>query len=56
MAGLGFLTLAKAKNILRGYSSPKTFELAETDRCVAYDWNITHVCGSSAQSASYAIR
>jgi hypothetical protein len=37
MAGLGFLILAKAKNILRGYSSPKPFELAETDRCVAYD-------------------
>jgi SAM-dependent methyltransferase len=40
MAGLGFLTLAKAKNILRGYSSPKTFELAETDRCVAYDLKV----------------
>jgi SAM-dependent methyltransferase len=40
IAGLGFLTLAKAKNILRGYSSPKTFELAETDRCVAYDLKV----------------
>jgi SAM-dependent methyltransferase len=40
MAGLGFLTLAKAKNILRGYSSPKPFELAETDRCVAYDLKV----------------
>lgn len=40
MAGLGFLILAKAKNILRGYSSPKPFELAETDRCVAYDLRV----------------
>lgn len=40
MAGLGFLTLAKAKNILRGYSSPKPFALAETDRCVAYDLKV----------------
>jgi SAM-dependent methyltransferase len=36
-AGLGFLTLAKAKHILRGYSSPKPFPLAETERSIAYD-------------------
>jgi SAM-dependent methyltransferase len=40
LAGLGFLSLAKAKNILRGYSSPKTFVLAETDRCIAYDLKV----------------
>jgi hypothetical protein len=36
MAGVGFLGLAKAKNILRGYSTPKPFQLSETDRCIAY--------------------
>ena len=40
LAGLGFLTLAKAKHMLRGYSSPKTFDLSETDRCVAYDLRV----------------
>jgi SAM-dependent methyltransferase len=39
-AGIVFLTLAKAKNMLRGYSSPKPFPLSETDRCVAYDLKV----------------
>jgi len=39
-AGLVFLTLAKAKNILSGYSSPKPFRLTETDRCIAYDLKV----------------
>jgi SAM-dependent methyltransferase len=40
LAGLVFLTLAKAKNILSGYSSPKPFRLAEIDRCIAYDLQV----------------
>jgi SAM-dependent methyltransferase len=39
-AGVGFLTLAKAKNMLHGYSSPKPFQISETDRCVAYDLKV----------------
>lgn len=39
-AGLGFLALAKAKHGLRGYSSPKPFDLSQTDRCVAYDMQV----------------
>jgi SAM-dependent methyltransferase len=39
-AGVGFLTLAKAKNMLHGYSSPKPFSLSQTDRCVAYDLQV----------------
>ncbi|HET9388619.1 MAG TPA: class I SAM-dependent methyltransferase [Steroidobacteraceae bacterium] len=39
-AGLGFLALAKAKHVLRGYSSPKPFDLSQTDRCVAYDTQV----------------
>jgi SAM-dependent methyltransferase len=39
-AGLGFLALAKAKHVLKGYSSPKPFSLAETDRSVAYDLKV----------------
>lgn len=36
-AGIGFLALAKAKNILKGYSSPKPFDISETTRCIEYD-------------------
>jgi SAM-dependent methyltransferase len=39
-AGIGFLTLAKAKHVLRGYSSPKPFDLSEADRCIAYDLKV----------------
>jgi SAM-dependent methyltransferase len=39
-AGLVFLTLAKAKNIFSGYSSPKPFRLSETDRCIDYDLRV----------------
>lgn len=37
IAGIGFLALAKAKNILQGYSSPKPFDISETARCIEYD-------------------
>src|SRR3990167_1872124 len=36
-AGIGFLALAKAKNILQGYSSPKPFNFSEAARCIEYD-------------------
>jgi SAM-dependent methyltransferase len=39
-AGIGFLGLAKAKNVLRGYTSPKTFQLSDTERCIAYDLKV----------------
>jgi SAM-dependent methyltransferase len=39
-AGLVFLTLAKTKNALRGYTSPKTFELSDAERCIAYDLKV----------------
>lgn len=37
IAGIAFLALAKAKHLLRGYSTPKPFALAQTDRCIDYD-------------------
>ena len=37
IAGLGFLALAKAKNVLTGYSTPKPFDVSESERCIAYD-------------------
>lgn len=40
VVGLGFLFLAKAKNVLRGYSSPKPFDISQTDRCVEYDMQV----------------
>jgi hypothetical protein len=39
-AGIVFLTLAKIKHTLRGYSTPKPFDLSETDKCVAYDIHV----------------
>ena len=39
-AGLLFLLLAKAKNVLRGYSSPKPYDISETQRCVSYDLRV----------------
>ena len=35
-AGLGFLALAKVKNLITGYSTPKPFAIDETDRCIDY--------------------
>jgi SAM-dependent methyltransferase len=35
-AGLGFLALAKAKHLLRGYTTPKPFGLDQADRCIDY--------------------
>lgn len=37
MIGLGFLALAKTKHRLQGYTTPKPFDLSETDRCIEYD-------------------
>lgn len=39
-AGIGFLTLAKAKHALQGYASPKPFSSADTERCIAYDLKV----------------
>jgi SAM-dependent methyltransferase len=39
-AGLVFLALAKSKNLLQGYTSPKTFELTDIGRCVSYDLKV----------------
>jgi SAM-dependent methyltransferase len=38
--GIAFLVLAKAKNVLLGYTTPKTFELSDTERSVAYDLKV----------------
>jgi SAM-dependent methyltransferase len=34
--GIGFLMMAKAKNIL-GFSSPKPFDISEAEKCIDYD-------------------
>jgi SAM-dependent methyltransferase len=39
-AGIGFLVLAKAKHVVRGYSTPKPFDISETERCIAYDRHV----------------
>jgi SAM-dependent methyltransferase len=41
-AGVGFLALAKARNVLKGYTSPKPFEVSEVERCIAYDAGVVH--------------
>lgn len=40
ITGLGFLALAKGKNILQGYSSPKPFDMSEMSRCIDYDIDV----------------
>jgi SAM-dependent methyltransferase len=40
VAGLGFLFLAKAKNVLMGYSTPKPFDIGQVERCVDYDLRV----------------
>jgi SAM-dependent methyltransferase len=40
MAGLGFLFLAKIKHGMQGYTSPKPFDLSETERAVSYDLQV----------------
>ena len=40
ITGISFLALAKAKNILQGYSSPKPFDISETARCIEYDIHV----------------
>ncbi len=38
--GILFLFLARVKNLLKGYSSPKEFDISEIDRCIDYDLKI----------------
>ena len=40
IAGIGFLALAKAKNILKGYSSPKPFDISDAEKCIEYDIHV----------------
>ena len=37
LIGIVFLFLAKGKHLLKGYSSPKPFEISDSKRCIAYD-------------------
>ncbi len=40
IAGVLFLLLAKCKNVLQGYSTPRTFSLTEYDKGVKYDLSV----------------
>jgi hypothetical protein len=40
LAGISFLAMAKLKHVLRGYSTPKPFDITETERCIAYDLQV----------------
>jgi len=40
VAGLLFLLLAKAKNVIKGYSSPKPFPVIDYQRCSEYDLGV----------------
>jgi len=43
ITGIGFLALAKGKNILKGYSSPKPFDISEIERCIEYDMQVVEL-------------
>ncbi len=49
-AGIGFLALAKAKYIIKGYSSPKPFDISETSRCIEFDIHVVEHWLSHLQS------
>lgn len=53
ITGIGFLALAKAKNILQGYSSPKPFDISDTARCIEYDIEIVENWLSHLQTCSH---
>lgn len=40
VVGIAFLFLAKTKNVINGYSSPKPFALSERERCLSYDMQV----------------
>lgn len=40
ITGIGFLALAKIKNVIQGYSSPKPFDISEIERCIEYDFHV----------------
>jgi len=59
-AGLLFLLLAKVKHSMLGYSSPKPFDLADTERCATYDIEVvdgwlTHLGDHLGADANLAI-
>ena len=41
-AGVGFLALAKTRNLMQGYTSPKPFDVSEVERCISYDERVVH--------------
>lgn len=58
-AGIGFLALAKAKNILKGYSTPKPYDISATQKCVDYDIRVveewlSHLWKYSPKNSSLA--
>ena len=40
VVGLCFLLLAKVKNFIGGYSTPKPFDISQVERCVDYDLRV----------------
>lgn len=54
MAGIGFMALAKAKNILKGYSSPKPFDISQSEKCIEYDIHIVEHWLSNLQKYTHS--
>lgn len=38
--GIGFLALAKIKNMMHGYSTPKPFDVSHSAKCIDYDMQV----------------
>ena len=51
--GLGFLALAKAKNTLKGYTSPKPFGITEFAKCIEYDIRVVEYWSSYLQEYTH---
>ncbi|MBC7883032.1 MAG: methyltransferase domain-containing protein [Anaerolineae bacterium] len=54
LLGIAFLALAKAKNIMKGYTSPKPFDISESERCIEYDIHVVEHWLSHLQKYSHA--
>jgi hypothetical protein len=56
-AGVGFLFLAKIKNVIQGYSSPKPYSINDYKKCIEYDIEVvdrwlTHLLDYTNKSGS----
>jgi SAM-dependent methyltransferase len=53
MAGIAFMALSRAKYILKGYSTPKPFDVSEFEKCFEYDIHVVEQWLSNLQKYTH---